>query len=189
LAQPPRLHLKKSDFLVGVDGGTWLIHRLGRRPDLVVGDFDSLPQPKNGRVLFKESQELTDTELAVDYCRKHGYKEIVLVGVLGRRLDHLLANLFLASRFQLTIYEGNQVLHFVSGSTGLNLEGKPGDLVSLIPLSDCAGVTTMGLKWPLQGESLKVGTGRGISNVMLGKKATIRLKKGRLLVCQSFNAA
>ncbi len=176
----PRLILKKSDFLIGVDGGTRLILRLKRRPDLAIGDFDSYPKPQAGAVI-KKSQDLTDVEFALDYCVKHGFKDIVLVGVLGSRLDHLITNIFLGVRFNLTIIEGNQTLYFVS--TKRLFVGKPGDLVSLIPLmGDCFGVTTAGLKWRLQGETLKFGFGRGISNVMTGKTCRVRLKKGRLLV-------
>ncbi|OGD56130.1 thiamine diphosphokinase [Candidatus Beckwithbacteria bacterium RIFCSPLOWO2_02_FULL_47_23] len=183
LARLPRLYLKKSDFLIGVDGGTKLILRLKRRPDLVIGDFDSYPKPK-AKALYKQSQDLTDTEFALDYCVKHGFKDIVLVGVLGSRLDHLLTNIFLGYRFNFTIIEGQQTLYFVT--TRIILVGKPGDLVSLIPLlSDCSGVTTSGLKWRLQGDSLKFGFGRGVSNVMTGKIAQIFLKRGCLLVIRT----
>jgi len=72
-----------------------------------------------------------------------------------------------------------------AGFTFFVLEGEAGDLVSLIPLSDCAGVTTFGLKWRLQGSTLKVGTSRGISNVLIGKSCRISLKKGRLLVIKT----
>jgi thiamine pyrophosphokinase len=180
LARLPQLRLRKKDFLIGVDGGTRLARKLGLKLDLIIGDFDSLPRPTKGNVIYKVSQELTDTEFALEYCLKHGYKDVVLVGILGSRLDHFLANIFLGYRFNLTIIEGKQTLYFVSSK--INLAGKKGDLISLIPLSDCLGVTTEGLEWPLQGETLKVGTSRGISNVMTGKSARVSLEKGRLLV-------
>lgn len=179
LAGLPGFRLQKTDFLIGVDGGTRLIIRLKHRPDLILGDFDSYPQPQVNS-LFKSSQDLTDTEFAVNYCLKRGFKDIVLVGVLGRRLDHLMANIFLGARFNLTIIEQKQSLYFVTSSRVL--EGAPGDLISLIPLTNCYGVTTTGLKWPLQVEYLKFGSSRGVSNVMTGKTARISLKKGRLLV-------
>jgi thiamine pyrophosphokinase len=174
------LRLKKSDFLIGVDGGVRLIRRLGLKPNVVIGDFDSSRRPAHGQVIFKDTQELTDTEFALDYCFKQGFKEIVLVGVLGRRLDHFLANVFLAAKAKLTIMEGSQTLYFIDKS--LTLSGKAGDLVSLIPLSDCKGVVTGGLKWPLRREPLPFGSSRGISNVMTGKTARVSLEKGRLLV-------
>ena len=184
LASPPQVPLKKKDFLIGVDGGTRLARKLGLKLNLIIGDFDSLPRPARPQSVFKQSQELTDTEFALDYCVKHGFKDIVLVGVLGSRLDHLLTNIFLGYRFNFTIIEGQQTLYFVT--TRIILVGKPGDLVSLIPLlSDCSGVTTSGLKYRLQGETLKFGFGRGISNVMTGKIAQIFLKRGCLLVIRT----
>ena len=183
LACLPRLRLKKTDCLIGVDGGTHLILKLKRRPNLIIGDFDSFPRPARGRVVIKSSQDFTDTEIALDYCVKHGFKDMVLVGVLGSRLDHLLANIFLGARFNLTIIEGKQTLYF--SPSGFHLEGRAGDLVSLIPLTDCSGIKTIGLKWRLQGETLKVGSSRGVSNVMTGKAARVSLKKGRLLVIKT----
>ncbi|OIN88946.1 thiamine diphosphokinase [Candidatus Beckwithbacteria bacterium CG22_combo_CG10-13_8_21_14_all_01_47_9] len=181
LADASRLKLKKTDYLIGVDGGTNLIRRLGLKPDLAIGDFDSYPKPKT-KAVFKQSQDLTDTEFALDYCVKQGFKEIVLVGVLGRRLDHLLANIFLAVKFKLTIYEGQQVLYFITGPSSRVLEGRRGDLISLLPLTNCLGITSKGLKWTLQVEYLKFSCTRGISNVMTGKTCRVSLKKGRLLV-------
>ena len=105
LASPPQVPLKKKDFLIGVDGGTRLARKLGLKPDLIIGDFDSLPCPSRPKSVFKQSQELTDTEFALDYCVKHGFKDIVLVGVLGSRLDHLLTNIFLGYRFNFTIID------------------------------------------------------------------------------------
>lgn len=179
LAELPSLKLKKTDFLIGVDGGTRLAQRLGLKPDIIIGDFDSYPDPP-APSLLKPDQDHTDTEFALDYCFKHGYKDIILVGLLGTRLDHLLTNIFLGSRFNLTIIEGRQTLYFCP--SGFHLEGRAGDIVSLIPLTDCSGIKTIGLKWRLQGDSLKVGTTRGVSNVMIGKTCRISLKKGRLLV-------
>ncbi len=110
---------------------------------------------------------------------RDGFSDYFLNNTNCRRKD--ITNIFLGVRFNLTIIEGNQTLYFVT--TRRLLVGKPGDLVSLIPLlGDCWGVTTIGLKWRLQGETLKFGFGRGISNVMTGKTCRVRLKKGRLLV-------
>ena len=82
---------------------------------------------------------------------------------------------------KLMIIEGQQEIYVIKDR--LEIKGKKGDLVSLIPLlKDCQGVMTKGLKYQLQGSSLKFGKSRGVSNVMLGKKAEIRVKKGKLLV-------
>lgn len=176
--------LKSSDLLIGIDGGTSQILNLGLKPDLIIGDFDSLNTiPKDIKIIKKPDQEQTDTEMALKYCEQQKIKEVILMGFLGRRLDHLLANIMNLTRFNFKITEGNQELFLLKGPTRRVLAGKFGDLISLIPLlGDCQKVTTEGLKWRLRGETLQVGLGRGVSNVMLGKKAEVSLEKGCLLV-------
>jgi thiamine pyrophosphokinase len=65
------------------------------------------------------------------------------------------------------------------------LHGAPGDLVSLVPVHGPAtGVTTEGLRYPLRGEDLVPGSTRGVSNVLLGTEAVVRLETGVLLAVQ-----
>lgn len=179
LADVSRLRLKKSDLLIGVDGGAKRIEK----PDLIIGDFDSLKKiPPNILVIeYPRDKDFTDTELALEYCHKIKAKEVVVVGLLGRRLDHLIANLMSLSKYNFKIIEGNQEIFICRNK--LEIIGKPGDLISLIPLlGDCRGVTTVGLKWPLQVRNLQAGSSLGVSNVMLGKSAQVSLKAGCLLV-------
>ncbi len=62
------------------------------------------------------------------------------------------------------------------------LAGRPGDLVSLLPLGgDATGIWTTGLAYPLRGETLPFGIPRGISNVLTQPTATVRLRSGLLL--------
>jgi thiamine pyrophosphokinase len=46
---------------------------------------------------------------------------------------------------------------------------------------DVQGVTTQGLEYPLQDETLYLGATRGLSNVFLGETALVKLKEGILL--------
>jgi len=66
--------------------------------------------------------------------------------------------------------------------TVIELDGKAGDILSLIPLTDCNGVTTENLAYPLQDAALKVGHGLGVSNIITASPARVTLSKGRLLV-------
>lgn len=188
LADISRLKIKKTDLLIGVDGGAKYILRSGLKPDLIIGDLDSLKKvPKNVPVIkYPKDKDWTDTELALSYCVKQKIDEVVLMGFLGRRVDHLIANIMNLVKYDLKIkiIEGNQELFICRGK--IEISGNQGDLVSLIPLlGDCQGVMTCGLKWQLQRESLKVGRSLGVSNVMLGKKAKVSLKKGCLMVIKT----
>ena len=88
------------------------------------------------------------------------------------------------SKYNFKIIEGNQEIFICRNK--VKITGKKDDLISLIPLlGDCREVTTVGLKWRLQGSTLKVDESRGVSNVMLGKSAQVSLKKGCLLVVKT----
>src|SRR3989344_5006036 len=89
----------QTDFLIGVDGGTKHITRLRLKPDIIIGDLDSLPRPPKGVPIIKypRDKDQTDSELALNYALKAGFKEIIFVGFMGERLDHMISNLFLAA--------------------------------------------------------------------------------------------
>ena len=98
----------------------------------------------------------------------------------------MFANLLYLSTIpaEIILIEGHQKLTFVRKGTVLT--GKKGYEVSLIPLtSDCEGVSTEGLAYPLKNERLPYGSTRGISNVMLGEKASVTVSGGILICIQS----
>ncbi len=69
------------------------------------------------------------------------------------------------------------------GEARLTVDGRPGDLLSLLPLgADAAGVSTEGLLYPLHAETLSLGRARGISNVLTGSRCTVTLERGQLLI-------
>jgi thiamine pyrophosphokinase len=68
----------------------------------------------------------------------------------------------------------------------MDLSGRPGDLVTLLPLADAVeGITTEGLQYPLRDEGLRPGPARGLSNVRLGREASVTVRRGLLLVVES----
>jgi thiamine pyrophosphokinase len=65
----------------------------------------------------------------------------------------------------------------------VTVEGKIGDLVSLLPLAgDASGVTTTGLAWELEKDRLRFGFSRGVSNEMTASEAVIEVEEGLMLV-------
>ena len=109
----------------------------------------------------------------------------------GPRLDHALANAALlahpslAGRRAQLLDRGSRV-RLLRGPATLALDGRTGDLVSLIPFgADADGVTTDGLRYPLRRETLVLGTARGVSNVRVGEHATVALESGAVLVVET----
>ena len=116
---------------------------------------------------------------------KNGYKNLVIFGVLGDRLDHLISNInqyaLLSKKINLAVVDSQNTIYFIYD--GIILKGSVGDEVSLVPLqTDCKNVTTQNLKYPLINETLFFGSTRGVSNVMEKKIAKIILKTGMLMV-------
>lgn len=184
--------LKNPDLIICADGGAELAESSGLTPDVMIGDFDSLEgdlrkKLENNKKItwhpYPSEKDFTDSQLALEFALKQNPKEIVILGVLGDRLDHFIANLnYLAiicksNDTKITILSDNQEARFFQSKTKFG--GKPGDLVSLVPLGDnCRGVTTTGLQYELTDANLPLGTTRGVSNVMETNIAEISMTRG-----------
>ena len=89
-------YVQPGDFIVACDAGYRNAARLGLQPDLIVGDFDSAPQPETAQetIVLPHVKDDTDTQYAARWLLEQGYDEITLLGALGgARLEHTLANL------------------------------------------------------------------------------------------------
>ena len=179
--------------IIAADGGTHHTLAAGVTPDIVIGDLDSLSPETQARVevagaqivRFSPRKDETDLELALLYAAHGGATEITILGALGRRLDQTLANVLLLALPELRsidtrIVEGAQEAFLIQGEA--MVEGQPGDTVSLVPLGGNAeGVTTDGLEWPLNEDTLRFGPARGVSNVLTAPQAHVRVRRGVLL--------
>jgi len=186
--------LRPDDLIIAADGGTQHALSAGVIPHVIIGDLDSLSPVERARVeaagsriiRFSPRKDETDTELALLEAAAAGATRITILGALGGRIDHTLANVLLLLMPQL---EGIETIFF-DGCSYLSvvrrkgeIRGQVGDLVSLIPLGgDAGGIITEGLEYPLHDETLHIGAARGISNVLTRPKARIAVGWGNLLV-------
>jgi thiamine pyrophosphokinase len=189
-----RLLVRPTDLIFAADGGSRHTIALGLVPSLVIGDLDSLSEADLASLeaagaeirQFPRSKDETDFELALNHAVSAGHTEILVVAALGNRLDQTLGNLALLAAPSLAgldiwVDDGAEQARFVRSN--VRVDGHPGDVVSLIPWgSPAIGVTTIGLRWPLGGETLHPNKTRGLSNEMLGETASISLESGLLLV-------
>lgn len=187
-----RALLREDDFIIAADGGTRHAIELGRTPNIIIGDLDSLPVNLEPSTLnielmqFPADKNETDLELAIQHALTLNPQEIIIIGALGGRLDQTLGNIALISNLQpatcnLKLNDGLEEVFFCHDHAEVN--GAAGDIVSLIPWQgEVTGILTHGLKWVLQNETLYPHKTRGISNEMTGETATIKIKSGLLLV-------
>jgi thiamine pyrophosphokinase len=192
--------LAGADLVIAADSGAEWLEGLGIRPDLLIGDMDSidpglLDRLSNDGVTIERhpaDKDASDAELAVARAISDGADEVVIVGALGGgRLDHELANLLLLadSRWRghrLRIVRGGTNAQAVHGGEKLQLSGAEGDLVTLLAIGgDAWGVRTEGLRYPLSGEALGLGRSRGLSNQVEQAPASVSLERGTLLVVET----
>jgi thiamine pyrophosphokinase len=175
-----------GDVIICADSGYNHAVNMGLTPDLAVGDFDSSEAPAGVEFIkYPAEKDQTDTEIALAHAREWGAYAFLFVGVTGTRADHTLANIFLLYDCLLRderaeIIDEHNSIKMINSS--LEIKGKKGDILSLVPVQNCAGVCTENLAYPLENAELKFGESRGVSNVMLGETAGVRLAEGLLLV-------
>ena len=196
-----RRYLDDAELVIAADSGAGAVLAMGRLPDVLIGDMDSiradeLKDIKNGRdvevITQPPQKDYTDTELAVRLALERGAGEIFICGALGGRLDHELANvsflvLGVTWGVDIRIVDEAQELVMLAPGEPNRIPGAVGDTVSLISLSEeSTGVTTGDLQYPLVGETLSFLSPRGVSNVISGPKPSVGYDRGKLLLVRIF---
>lgn len=194
-------------LVIAADGGARHAAALGLQVDRWVGDGDSVDPAELRRLAAAgvaieraaTDKDKSDTELALLAAIRGGAEAIVILGALGGgRVDHALANLGLLRHPDLggrAAWLYDEVASRISligaphpdgDPITRELEGREGDLVSLLPLGVTAeGVRTEGLRFALHGEALAGGRTRGLSNVRSAAVARITVESGWLLVIET----
>jgi thiamine pyrophosphokinase len=193
--------------VIAADGGWEKTAALGLRPNLLVGDADSLAPERYaaavatpGLVVERSpvAKDESDTELAMLAALKRGATHIVILGALGgQRFDHALANVGLLAlpdpaAVTAELLDGTTRVRLLrapapgGGAAAADLDGAVGDLVSLLPMGATAeGVTTRGLAYALADEDLRPGPARGLSNLRSSPAAGVSLRRGSLVVVET----
>jgi thiamine pyrophosphokinase len=191
-------------LVVAADGGAIKAERLKLVPDVVVGDGDSLPANRAEQlrasgvevIVHPIAKNESDTELAIREAVSRGATSLIVLGAFGgNRVEHSIANLMLlalpeAQGLDVSLVDGASTVRLIGGAAHtLELHGAPGDYVSLLPLSECVeGVTTDGLRFPLDAETLYQGPARGLSNELIGADGSVTTRSGRLAVIHTARA-
>lgn len=191
IIEKARALIKADDYIICADGGTRHALALGLKPNLIVGDLDSVTDVElrkaDAKVMqYPRDKNETDLELALNHALERKPTSLLIIAALGNRLDQTLGNISLLSdpriaTLDIRLDDGIEEVFFCRNQS--KVRGRSGDIVSLIPWNGAVkGINTNGLRWPLNNETLYPDKTRGVSNEMLDAFAEINIESGLLLI-------
>lgn len=186
---PLKINKGSNDKIFAVDGGLKILNGTDLKPDMVVGDFDSLGfRPQAERLLcLPVEKDVTDSYAAAMLAADEGFKRIVIFGGTGGRTEHTFANVQLLNALakrgvKAFLTDGARTMTVSDGGT-VKISAKKSGYVSVFSLdAECEGVTLKGLKYPLSRYTLTNSYPIGVSNEFTGQAAEITAEKGAFLV-------
>jgi thiamine pyrophosphokinase len=188
-----RQKLCADDYVIFCDSGLKHLKALQVQPSLIVGDFDSHENPHLAveTIVLPCEKDDTDTVFAVKEAIKRGFEDFLLIGVVGARLDHTLANVSILLQLDSLgkkgcIIDDYSEMQLVADTPVSITEDY--SFFSLLNITGCAkGITITGAKYPLSDAEISCEYQYGVSNEVLpGKTASVCVKSGKLLLIKIY---
>lgn len=188
----------EMDYIIAVDKGLEILDSINIFPNCILGDFDSI---KNGIlekynrqdikiIKLNPEKDFSDTHMALKEAIEMKSTEIYILGALGKRMDHAIANIHilreaLENNIECKIIDTNNIIKLITKGTEVVHKSKY-KYISLFPLTTSVkGITLKGFKYPLTNAMLTIGHSIGVSNEQLENIGTISISDGILIMVQS----
>lgn len=181
------------DNIIAADKGLEILDICKITPNYIIGDFDSvntklINKYSNSKIIkLNPEKDFTDTHMAIKLAIEIKSTEILVLGAIGTRIDHTIANIHILKEclekdIKCQIVNENNKIFLIKEDTIIGSDNKY-NYISLIPLTtEVTGVTLTGFKYLLKNATLSIGESIGVSNEQLNKDAKIKLEKG-ILIC------
>lgn len=200
--RPPKIEQIKSLQTLGyntlfcADGGADSALELDLIPDFIIGDLDSISFKAldrfndTSKIIKYDRQDDTDVEKCLKYAIEQGFTDTILLGATGNRLDHTFCNLGVVIKFfnQINVKIVHEKSLLEAYDKPFTLATKPSETISLYGFDSQTKITTTGLKYPLDNESLVFGVNESTSNQALGETVKINVTGGKIFVVRNFNS-
>jgi len=188
------LNMQGYNTLFCADGGANTAYKYNIIPETIIGDLDSIDKKvlsfyKNKcRIIQIKRQNDTDLEKCLKYAILKKYKEAVVLGATGDRLDHSFCNLGIVLKFfdKIKIKIIHQKSILCAYSKDVELLTVKGETISLYGFDQKTKITSTGLKYSLNNTALPFGKKESTSNVALGDKIKLRIRNGKIFVVRDF---
>ena len=195
--------LAKASVVVVTDGAAHYAEKWSINIDVVIGDLDSIThslrfelESRGVKIIERADQYSNDFEKALRYVLEEiGPVGVVVLGIAGKRTDHLLTNFSVLLRFtdqfaSIVAYDQTHAHRFLTmQNNSLTIDAMRDTQVSLAAIPKAIGVRTVGLRYPIQDEQMVFGEREGLSNIIDSSMgAEIRITAGSLLISTPFSA-
>jgi len=175
----------KYEVICATDGAYEYLKENQIQPHFISGDFDSLTFfPEGIETVSTPDQNFTDFDKILQILWDREHKNIHVYGASGKEQDHFLGNLHSALQWQkkLNITFFDDYGQYFFGNKEIHLSNCLKKTISLLPFPTATNITTQGLLYPLQNETLTFGTKIGTRNKAIKKEVDISFETGELLI-------
>jgi len=182
--------IQESNTIIAADGGADNCLKLNITPEYIIGDLDSISDKakaefsEKSKIIQDMDQNKTDMQLAIELADKLDAKHVSIIGAIGSRMDHTIANIMCLDKLNCKMHILDEFNDIYMVRKEINLKGKIGDIISVIALSDVKGLNYEGLKWNVSQKNIESGW-IGICNEMISSTAKITLSSGKIIVFRS----
>jgi thiamine pyrophosphokinase len=188
----PLGYLRNAERIICCDGSAQSVILAGLQPDAIVGDMDSLSDDLAkrfaDRIFLDESQDTNDLTKAVSWCNEMGYRDIVIVAGTGKREDHTIGNISLlveyTKKMNVLMVTDTGILRPLLKSS--KITSFPGQQVSVFSIDPETEVTSVGLRYPLNGTKIN-NWWFATLNESLGDSFSLEFNQGRVIVYLKFS--
>ena len=184
--------IKDADKIICADGGANIAKEMGIIPDYIIGDLDSIKKDlltffQDKTIIIKDKdQNKSDLELAIKLAESLPSKEIIIIGALGKRIDHTIANIFSLDQIKnaekAIILDEYNSIELVKDNR--IIKTNKNEIISILPISNVKNLCLSGFKWDVKNLDTKSGW-FGLSNITKDENVKISFDKGKILVVKS----
>ncbi|HEX2897707.1 MAG TPA: thiamine diphosphokinase [candidate division Zixibacteria bacterium] len=181
-------------YKVAVDGGYNFFKQAKIKPDIVIGDFDSVRKDSIkgiNALVFPRRKDATDTELAIAYCIEKKFSTIDIVMPTAGEPDHFLGLVSLLLVPELGWRKNFQVAARIVNheceimlltNREMSFPDSKDEMISILPYGDSIKLTCMGMDYPAEGLIIRPWQTKGMRNIIRSKAAKIIVKGTAVIV-------
>ncbi len=190
----------KFETIIAVDNGLKILNETNVKPNHIVGDFDTVDKKiletyNSDKTIqihkYNPIKDNTDTDIAIKLAIELKSDKIIILGGIGTRIDHVLANIHILKyaldrNIECKMIDENNEIQLINKTTILFKKDITKKYISLIPLTETVeSINLKGFKYELQNGKLSIGLSLGVSNEVIEEQAIIEFSNGILIMIMS----